>query len=179
MTETTTKTLPERQMPNKGTPHTIRGPELTVGQTAPDFQLTANDWSTRTLNDYAGKIKLISVVPSIDTGYCDKQTRLFNETVRALGDNVVVLTVSADLPFAQRRWCGNSGLDNVITLSTSKDMQFSDAYGTHDLDMRINQRAVFVVDADNVIRYVEYVPAIAQEVDYEAATAATKQVIGG
>ncbi len=170
-------TLPERVLPNKGDPHTIRGPELKVGDKAPDFQLTANDWSTKTLKDYAGKVKIISVVPSLDTGYCDKQTRWFNETVRNLSNDLVVLTVSADLPFAQKRWCGNSGLDNVITLSTSRDMQFSDAYGTHDLNRRINARAVFVVDQNDVIRYIEYVPAIAQEIDFDGALKAAQQIL--
>jgi len=167
--------LPERQIPNNGSPRTIRGPELKVGDTTPDFQLTANDWSTKTLHDYAGKVKLISVVPSLDTSVCDAQTRHFNETMRKISPNVVVLTVSADLPFAQKRWCGASGLDNVITLSTSRDMQFSDAYGTHNINQRLNMRAVFVVDADNLVRYVEYVPVIAQQVDFGKAEAAVRQ----
>jgi len=169
---------PERVLPNKGNPHTVRGPELHVGDPAPAFQLTANDWSVKTLSDYDGKVKVLNVVPSLDTGYCDKQTRWFNETVRGLSPDLVILTISADLPFAQRRWCGNSGLDNVLTLSTSRDMQFSDAYGTHDLDMRINTRAVFILDKDNVVRYVEYIPAIAQEIDYENSLAAVRQVLG-
>ncbi len=170
--------LPERQIPNNGNPATIRGPELKVGDKAPDFQLTANDWSTKTLKDYAGKVKLISVVPSLDTGVCDAQTRHFNQTMRDISPDVVVLTVSADLPFAQKRWCGASGLDNVITLSTSRDMQFSDTYGTHNIGLRINMRAVFVVDANNTIRYIEYVPAMAQQVDFGKAEAAVKKAVG-
>jgi thiol peroxidase len=161
----------------KGAPHDVRGSVLKVGDTAPDFQLTANDHSTKTLQDFAGKVKLISVVPSLDTGICDAQTRRFNQEASDLGENVVILTVSADLPFAQKRWCGAAGVDRVLTLSTHKDMQFSDAYGVHDITWRVNQRSIFVLDANDKITYVEYIPEIASHVNYDAALEAVKQTL--
>jgi thiol peroxidase len=161
----------------KGVPHDVRGSELEIGQQAPDFELVANDFSVKTLADYAGKVKLISVVPSLATGICDAQTRRFNEEASNLGDEVVILTVSADLPQFQKQWCGNAGVDRVETLSTHKDMKFSDDYGVHDLDWRENQRSIFVLDADNVVRYTEYVPEIASFVDYDAALEAVKKVL--
>lgn len=160
----------------RGNLHTMRGSLLKSGDTAPDFNLTANDWSVKTLADYEGKVKLVNVVPSLETSICDAQTRRFNEEASSLGDNVVVLTVSADLPFAQRRWCGNSGIDNVITLSTHKDMQFSDDYGVHDLEWRINQRSVFVIDQNNKIAYVEYMAENTETVNFDAALEAAKKL---
>lgn len=161
----------------KGAPHDVRGSELQVGDKAPDFTLTANDFTVKSLQDFAGKVKLISVVPSLDTGICDAQTRRFNEEAANLGENVVVLTVSADLPFAQKRWCGAAGVDRVVTLSSHQDMQFSDDYGVHDITWRVNQRSIFVVDADDIVRYVEYIPEIASHVDYDKALEATKAAL--
>lgn len=163
---------------SKGKPLTVLGEVVKVGDKAPDFTLTANDWSPVTLNDSAGKVRLISVVPSLDTGICDAQTRRFNEEASALGDQVVVLTVSADLPMAQKRWCGAASVERVQTLSDHKEMSFGDAYGTHIQEMRIEQRAVFVVDANDTLTHVEYVPEIAQHPDYEAAIAAVKAAVG-
>ncbi len=146
--------------------HAVIGPMLSVGMQAPDFKLTANDWTTKSLADYGDKVKIVSVVPSLDTRVCSAQTRRFNEEAAGFGDKVVVLTISADLPYAQRRWCGSEGLDGVITLSDHKDMTFADAYGVHVVDMRICQRAAFVLDQNNVIQYAEYVPVIGNEVDF-------------
>ncbi len=157
--------------------HPVVGPMLPVGATAPDFKLTANDWSFKTLHDYDGKVKIVSVVPSLDTRVCSAQTRRFNEEASAFGDKLVVLTVSADLPYAQRRWCGSEGLDGVITLSDHKDMSFSDAYGVHVTDLRICQRAAFVLDANNVIQYAEYVPVIGNEVDFIAVLSKVQNLI--
>jgi len=140
--------------------------------------LLANDLSEVTLADSAGKVRLISVVPSLDTDICDAQTRRFNEEAVSFGDEVVVLTVSADLPFAQKRWCGAAGVDRVQTLSDHRDMNFGNAYGTHVKELRLEQRAIFVVDRDDTIRYVEYVPEIAQHPNYEAALTAVRQVAG-
>lgn len=161
----------------KGNPHIVRGAQLKPGDSAPDFKLKATDHSLKTLADYEGKVKLLSVVPSLDTGICDAQTRRFNQEASALGEDVVILTISADLPFAQRRWCGAAGVDRVVTLSTHHDMQFSDDYGVHDITWRINQRSIFVLDRDNKVTYVQYVPEIASEVDFDAALAAVKAVL--
>lgn len=150
--------------------HNIQNDMLTVGAKAPDFTLIANDLSSKSLADYAGKVKVISVVPSIDTGVCATQTRRFNEAAASLKDTVV-LTVSADMPFALGRFCGSEGINNSETLSTQRDMKFADDYGVHDTEWRLCQRAVFVLDRDNVLRHAEYVPVIGDEVDYDAALA--------
>lgn len=146
--------------------HHVQNEMLEVGSAAPDFTLIANDQSARTLSDYDGKVKVISVIPSIDTGVCAAQTRRFNEEAANFGDNVAVLTVSADLPFALRRYCGNEGIENTETLSTYRDMKFADDYGVHDTNWRVCQRAVFVLDKDNIIQFAEYVPVIGNEVNF-------------
>jgi thiol peroxidase len=150
---------------------------LNVGETAPDFQLTANNWSKKSLANYAGKVKIISVVPSLDTSVCSAQTRRFNQEAANLGENVVILTVSSDLPYAQARWCGAEGIDRVETLSDHYDMNFSDGYGVHVVPARICQRAVFVIDQDNIVRHAEYVPVIDHEVDFDAALAQARTLI--
>ena len=159
-----------------GSPLTVYGEELQVGDKAPEFTLTANDMSRVSLADTAGHIRLISVVPSLDTGICDAQTRRFNEEAANFGDKVLVLTVSADLPFAQKRWCGSAGVDRVQTLSDHFDMNFGNAYGTHVKESRIEQRAVFIVDEEDKVRYVEYVPEIGQHPNYDAALTAVKEI---
>ena len=150
--------------------HTIQNDMLKVGAKAPDFTLIANDLSSRTLADYDGKVKVISCIPSIDTGVCAAQTRRFNEEAAKFTDTIV-LTVSADAPFALKRFCGNEGIDNTETLSTVRDMKFADDYGVHDVDWRVTQRAVFVIDKDNVVQHAEYVPVIGEEVNFIAALA--------
>jgi thiol peroxidase len=152
----------------------VQGAMLSPGDRAPDFRLTDTGWETRTLADYAGKVKIISVVPSLDTRVCSAQTHRFNQEAASLSDQIVILTVSADLPYAQRRWCGAEGVDRVVTLSDHKDMNFADAYGVHVVDLRITQRAVFVVDQGDVVRLAQYVPVIADEVDFEAALNAAR-----
>ncbi len=154
-------------------PKTLVGPELQPGDKAPSFTLSQGR-STINNDQFAGKPMIISVVPSIDTGVCSKQTRQFNEAATALGDDVTVLTVSADLPFAQARWCGAEGIDRVVMGSDHRDMSFGDAYGTHIKELRIESRAVFVVDQDGIIQYVEYVPVAGQEPNYDAALNAVK-----
>ncbi|MEG6590886.1 thiol peroxidase [Paenibacillus barengoltzii] len=161
----------------KGNPITLIGPELKVGDTAPDFRLNKNLMEEATLQDFAGKIKLISVVPSLDTGVCDAQTRRFNQEASDLGDDVVVLTVSADLPFAQARWCGAAGVDRVITLSDYKDNSFGKAYGVLIKEFALDMRAVFVVDKDNKIQYVEYLKEMTEHPDYEKPVAAVKALL--
>jgi len=161
----------------QGNPLTAIGPKLGVGDKAPDFQLLANDLSPVALADSAGKARLISVVPSLDTPVCDIQTRKFNEQIDALGDAVVGYTVSVDLPFAQARWCGAAGIKRMQTLSDHLAMSFGDAYGTHIKELRLDSRAVFVVDGGGIIRYVQYVPEITNQPDYDAALAALKSLL--
>jgi thiol peroxidase len=157
----------------KNNPVTLLGNEVKVGDTAPEFTVLANDLSPVTLADSKGKVRLISVVPSIDTGVCDTQTRRFNEDASKLG-NVDVLTISVDLPFAQKRWCASNGLENVQTLSDHRDLSFGEAYGVHIKELRLLARAVFVVDANDKVTYVEYVSEATNHPNYEAAIEAAK-----
>lgn len=161
----------------KGNPITLIGPELKVGDQAPGFNLSKNLLEQATLSDYAGKVKLISVVPSLDTGVCDAQTRRFNEAASELGDDVIVLTISADLPFAQARWCGAAGVDRVVTLSDYRDNSFGKAYGVLIKEFVIDMRSIFVIDQNDVIQYVEYLPEMAEHPDYDKAVAAVKQLL--
>ena len=159
-------------------PFTLLGQPVKVGAPAPDAELTANDFSPVKLSSYAGRPRLISVLFSLETGVCDTQTRKFNQEATKLGGDVVVLTISADLPFTQKRWCGASGLENVITLSDYKDMAFADAYGVHIKERRVTSRAVFVVDREGIVRYVEYLPVVGAHPNYDAALDALRQVAG-
>ncbi len=171
--------MPERtgELTFQGNPLTLLGPKLGAGDAAPDFTLLDNGLGKVSLGDSAGKVRLISVVPSLDTGVCDAQTRRFNEEAAKLGDKVVVLTVSADLPFAQGRWCGAAGVDKVQTLSDHYDMKFADAYGVHIKELRLDTRAIFVVDAEGKITYAEYVPEMTDPPDYDAALAAVAAAV--
>lgn len=153
---------------------TLIGNEVKVGDKAPNFTVLANDLSPVTLADSEGKIRLFSVVPSLDTGVCDAQTRRFNEAAAELGENVVIYTVSMDLPFAQKRWCGAAGIDSVKTVSDHKDASFGEAYGVLIEEMRLLTRSVFVVDAEGTVTYVEYVPEATDHPNYDAAIAAVK-----
>ena len=148
-------------------PLTLLGPEIKVGDKAPDFKLVDKDLKPVTLADSKGKTRLISVVPSIDTPVCDLQTKRFNQEVAKLPAHVVVLTVSMDLPFAQARWCGLTGVNNVQMLSDYQDHAFGLAYGVLIKELKLLSRAVFVVGEDDKIRYVEYVKEITQHPDYE------------
>lgn len=159
----------------KNNPITLLGEQVTVGSVAPDFSVLANDLSVRTLADYEGKKKLISVVPSIDTGVCDQQTRKFNEEASKI-DNAVVLTISNDLPFAQSRWCASSGLDNVVTLSDHKDLSFGMNYGVVIEEMRLLARSVFVLNENNEVVYVEYVNEGTDHPNYDKAIEALKSI---
>ncbi|AET60146.1 MULTISPECIES: thiol peroxidase [Paenibacillus] len=161
----------------KGNPLTLVGPELKVGDQAPDFKLQKNLLEAATLQDFAGKVKLISVVPSLDTGVCDAQTRRFNQEADSLGDQVVILTVSVDLPFAQARWCGAAGIDRVLTLSDYKDHSFGEAYGVFIKEFHLDHRAIFVIDQNDKIAYVEYLSEMSEHPDYEQAIAAVKKLV--
>ncbi|UYZ21063.1 thiol peroxidase [Mesobacillus jeotgali] len=158
----------------KGNPVTLLGNEVKVGDQAPDFKVLANDLSQVTLQDSKGQVRLISVVPSLDTGVCDAQTRRFNEEAANL-DNVKILTVSVDLPFAQKRWCGAAGIENVQTLSDHRELSFGEAYGVAIKELRLLARAVFVVDSNDKVTYVEYVSEATDHPNYEAAVEAAKQ----
>lgn len=157
----------------KGNPVTLLGTEVKVGDTAPDFQVLANNLTPVTLENSKGYVRLISVVPSIDTGVCDQQTRRFNEEAANL-EGVKVLTISVDLPFAQGRWCGAAGIENVEMLSDHRDLSFGQAYGVVIESLRLLTRAIFVIDSNDKVTYVEYVSEATNHPDYEAAIAAAK-----
>jgi thiol peroxidase len=162
----------------QGNPLTAIGCKLNIGDKAPEFAILANDLSTVHLSDSAGKIRLVSVVPSLDTPVCDMQTRNFNQKLEALGEHVVGYTVSADLPFAQARWCGAAGMKRMQTLSDHRDMAFGTAYGTHIKELRLESRAVFVIDGSGTVQYLEYVKEITQQPDYDAALEAAQRLAG-
>lgn len=153
---------------------TVEGVPLTVGDHLPDVALTAPDLTTVSLAQFRGRALLISVVPSLDTGVCDAQTRRFNDEAARLGDAVRVITISADLPFAQRRWLTDAAAKNIVVLSDHRTMAFGDATGTRITELRLLQRAIFVVDGSGVVRYVEYVRSFGHHPDYDAAVAAAR-----
>ncbi|MDV2885936.1 thiol peroxidase [Alkalihalophilus pseudofirmus] len=161
------------QITFKNNPVTLLGTEVKVGEKAPHFKVLANDLSEVTLADTKEKVRLISVVPSIDTGVCEQQTRRFNEEASSLG-NVEVLTVSVDLPFAQKRWCAAAGIENVQTLSDHRELSFGQAYGVAIEELRLLARSVFVIDSNDVVTYAEYVSEATNHPDYEAAIEAAK-----
>jgi thiol peroxidase len=156
-----------------GNPFTLVGPELKAGDAAPDFSVVNSSLKPIHLADTAGKTRIFSVVPSLDTPVCDAQTRRFNEEAGKL-DNVDIYTVSMDLPFAQKRFCNSFALDNVKMLSDHKEASFGENWGTLIKELRILSRAIFVVDAENTVKYVEYVPEVGDFPNYEAALAAAK-----
>ena len=160
-----------------GNPMTLVGKEVKVGDKAPDFTLLDNGLAVKTLKDYEGKVKIFSVVPSLDTGVCDAQTRWFNQNVTALSDDVVVLTVSMDLPFAQKRWCGAAGVENVVTLSDHKDASFGTNYGFLIEELRLLTRGIVVDDKNDKVTYVEYVPEVTNALNFDAAVEAAKAAL--
>ena len=157
----------------KGNPLTLIGPELKPGDSAPDFSVIDTALKPVTLADTGSSVRIISVVPSLDTPVCDAQTKRFNEEAAQL-PNVDIITVSMDLPFAQKRWCGAFGVDKVKMLSDHKDGSFGSHYGTLIKELRIESRAIFVIDAHNKIRHVEYVKEVADFPNYETALAAAR-----
>lgn len=161
----------------KGNPMTLVGPELRVGDAAPDFTVVDNSLAPVKLASYAGKIKIISAVPSLDTPVCDTETRRFNQEAANLPGEVALLTISVDLPFAQKRWCGAAGIDKVITLSDYRDRSFGTAYGVLIDELKLLSRSIFVIDKENKIRYIQHVPEVTQEPDYEAVLAAAKELL--
>ncbi|NIT37228.1 MAG: thiol peroxidase [candidate division Zixibacteria bacterium] len=155
---------------------TLVGDEVEVGDVAPDFVVVDNDLKPVNFSSYRGKVAVIAAVPSLDTEVCSTETRRFNSEAAALGADVVILTVSMDLPFAQKRWCGAAGVDRVVTLSDHRDASFGLAYGVLIKEVRLLARAVFVVGRDGVVRYVELVPELGREPNYEAALAAVREL---
>ena len=162
------------QVTFKNNPVTLGGKEVGVGEKAPNFTVLANDLSPVTLEDSAGKTRLISVVPSLDTGVCSAQTNKFNESAASLGDDVVILTISVDLPFAQSRWCGANAADAIQTLSDHRDLSFGKAFGVVMEELRLLARSVFVVDKNGVVTYKEIVSEGTNHPDYEKALEAVK-----
>ena len=161
----------------RGNPLTLLGEARKPGDALPTFTVVDNALKPVTAADTAGTVCIFSVVPSLDTPVCDTQTRRFNEEAGKLGGAVRVLTVSMDLPFAQKRWCGAAGVSHVQTLSDYQTASFGLAMGTLVKDLRLESRAIFVVDAGGVIRYVEYVPEITQEPNYEKALEAARVLL--
>ena len=164
----------KRTVAFKGNPLTLLGPEIKVGTKAPDFQVLAYDLSKISLATFKGKTKLISVVPSLDTPVCDQQTRRFNEEAGKLPQDIQVLTISMDLPFAQKRFCSTAGINKIKVLSDHRDASFGLAYGALIKELRLLARAVFIIGADDKIQYVEYVKEVTQHPNYDAALNALK-----
>jgi len=161
----------------KGNPVTLVGPDVKVGDSAPDFRVVDGTLQAVTLADSKGKVRLITVVPSLDTGVCDTMTRKFNEEAAKLPEDVVVYTVSVDLPFAQNRWCGNAGIDRVKTLSDYQDRSFGLNYGLLIDELKLLARAVLVVDGNDKVVYREIVKEVTTEPDYKAALEAVRKLV--
>jgi len=161
----------------KGQPLTLKGDEVRVGRPAPDCELVGKDLKTVKLSEFKGKVCLVSSMPSLDTSVCDMMTRKFNEEVVALGQDVLVLVISMDLPFAQDRWCIAADVKNVYMFSDHRSASFGQAYGVLIKDLRLLARAVFVVDKAGVIRYIEIVSELTSEPDYDAALEAARKLL--
>jgi len=156
---------------------TLLGKDLKVGESAPDLQLLDNDLNPVKLSSYRGKVCVISAVPSLDTPVCDMETRRFNHEAADLGSDVAIVTVSMDLPFAQKRWCGAAGVDKVVTLSDHRAAAFGEAYGVLIKELRLLARAIFVIDKEGIIRYIQLVKEISEEPDYDAVLEAVKSLV--
>lgn len=160
-------------------PRALSGPELKAGDKAPDFALINNKFQAIGLEQFAGQPLLISVVPSLDTNICTRQTARFNQEAATLAGRVAFIAVSADLPFAQARWCGSIGAEHIQTLSDHREMSFGAAYGTLVGDFRIESRAVFVLDGAGIVRHAEYLPSAGDEPDYAAAMRVVHSLVEG
>lgn len=172
------KETAKRTVTMHGRPMTLVGDEMKVGTPAPDFKVTDNDMlPMKFLRTYGGKVAVISVVPSLDTPVCDLQTRRFNKEAEALGPDVGVVTVSMDLPFAQKRWCGAAGVKAVRTFSDYQKAEFGKAYGVLIKELRLLARAVFIVDKDGLVKYAQIVPEVTKEPDYDEVLAALKALV--
>jgi thiol peroxidase len=160
----------------KGNPLTLVGNEIKVGNVAPNFELLDNDLNPVKFSSFRGKVCIISSVPSLDTPVCDLETRKFSDAIGKMGSDVAMLTISMDLPFAQKRWCGSAGITNVQTLSDHRDASFGLAYGMLIKELRLLARAVFVVDRGGVIRHIQLVNEVTNEPDYERILSVAKEI---
>lgn len=160
-----------------GNPLTLVGNDVKVGDTAPDFEVIDNDLAPVKFSSFSGKVCVLLSVPSLDTPVCEIETKKFNEEAARLGGDVQILTISMDLPFAQKRWCAAAEVTNVKTMSDHRDASFGTSYGVLIKELRLLARAVFVVDREGVVRYVEIVNEIADEPDYQAVLKAAKDVV--
>jgi thiol peroxidase len=157
---------------------TVIGDDIKVGQTAPDFGVHALDWSVvRGLADTKGKVRIIAAVPSLDTDTCDRETRRFNQEAASLGKDIIIEVVSTDLPYAQKRWCGAAGVDQVKVLSDHQTAEFGERYGCLIKERRILRRAVFVVDRQDKVMYAAYMPVLGVEPNYEEVLAAARAAL--
>jgi len=161
----------------RGKPLTLVGQELKEGDSAPDFEVLDNGLSPVKLASFKGKVCVISSVPSLDTPVCDMETRRFNQEAGKLSEDVQILTISMDLPFAQKRWCGAAGVDKVVTLSDHRNASFGTAYGVLIKDLRLLARAVFILDREGIIQYIQIVKEISEEPDYEAVLGAVNKLV--
>ncbi len=159
----------------RGNPMTLVGPEIKVGQKAPNFNVVGKGMQPATLDQFKGKVKIITTIPSLDTPVCDAETRRFNVEASNLPGDVQILTVSMDLPFAQARWCGAAGVDKITTLSDWRSASFGTSYGTLIKELHLLARCVFVVDKNDNVTYVEYVKEVAEQPNFEAALAAARK----
>ena len=161
----------------QGNPLTLVGPEIKEGSQAPDFEILDNDLNPVKFSSFKGEVVIISVVPSLDTPVCNLQTNRFNAEAEKLGAGVKILTISMDLPFAQKRWCGAEGVDNLQTLSDHRDASFGTAYGLLVKELRLLARAVLVIDREGVIRYFQLVSELTNEPEYEPVLEAVKRLV--
>jgi len=161
----------------KGNPLTLVGNEVHAGEVAPDFTAIDTDLKPVSLSAFRGKTVVIASVPSLDTPVCDIETRRFNQEAVGLGKDVQILTLSTDLPFAQKRWCGAAGITGLKTLSDHRDAAFGNAYGVLIKELRLLARTVFVVDRKGVIRYIQVVKELATELDYAAVLDAVRKAV--
>jgi thiol peroxidase len=161
-----------------GNPVTLIGTEIKIGDKAPDFSAIDGSLKSVKFSEFKGKVKLLSIFPSIDTGVCSMQTRKFNVEAGKFSDKVAFIALSADLPFALKRFCGAEGIDNLVPLSDHRDMDFGNKYGFHIKELRLLTRGVVIIDANDTIRYIEVLPEIGKEPNYEAAIKALKDIVG-
>jgi len=164
------------QVTFKNNPVTLLGTEIKTGEKAPNFEVIGAGLAPVKLSDYAGKVRILSIFPSIDTGVCATQTRRFNVEAANLGD-IVILAISNDLPFAQGRFCAAEGIDKVITLSDHRDLDFASKYGFLIKELRLLSRGTVVIDKNDVVRFVEYVSEVTNEPDYAKAIEAAKAAL--
>jgi thiol peroxidase len=156
----------------------VIGADIQVGQPAPEFTVHTMDWAlVKGLESTQGKVRVIGSLPSLNTSVCDRETRRFNQEAAALGDDIVILTVSMDLPYALKNWCAAAGVDRVVTLSDHMNGEFGENYGVLLQNQRILRRAVFVVDRKGTVVYVAYMPKMGAEPDYEEVLAKAKSTL--